>query len=108
MNDADSSGSRTTRAAWRTTIVLAVAILLPAMWGFGTKFIELIAVFREEPDGLFAVIPILNYLLASVGFLLLLAWATSQGMFRDIEGPKYDMLDQERQLDSTAKESRHD
>ena len=94
----DSRSSKT-RLRSRGTFALAVAILIPSLWGFGSKFFEFVAVFRGEADGAFAVSPILNYLLASLGFLLLFLWATANGMFHDIEKPKHTMLDVEAQLD---------
>ena len=81
------------------TIGLAVLILIPSMYGFVGKFVELVRVFRGEPGGAFAVAPILNYLLASLGFLCLLLWATSRGMFHDLERPKHQMLQNEEILD---------
>ena len=95
--------SRTsTSAKWRfrITIGLAIAILIPSMYGFIGKFIEFVQIYRGESGGAFAVAPMLNYLLASGGFLLLLLWATMNGMFHDIEQPKYTLLDRERQLDA--------
>ena len=41
----------------------------------------------------------MNYLLASLGFFFLFCWAIGHGMFRDIERPKYTMLENERRLD---------
>jgi hypothetical protein len=41
----------------------------------------------------------MNYLLASLGFFCLLLWAAAQGMFRDIESPKHEMLAHEELLD---------
>lgn len=99
----DSTGtSRTTRV---TTAVLAVLILIPSVWGFGSKFIEFIALFRGEVDGAFAISPICNYLFASLGFFCLLCWATLNGMFSDIERPKVQLLETERQLDEQDHES---
>jgi uncharacterized membrane protein YqaE (UPF0057 family) len=63
-----------------------------------TKFIELVAVLRGDPEGIFTITPILNYLLASLGFFCMLLWAMGGGMFRDIELPKQTMLDHEAQL----------
>jgi nitrogen fixation-related uncharacterized protein len=84
----------------RLWAVVAVAFFLgPAMFGFGTKFYELIHVFQGDSSGAFAVTPIVNYLLAGCGFVLLFAWAARNGMFRDIERPKFQMLDNERLLD---------
>jgi nitrogen fixation-related uncharacterized protein len=90
----------------RITILLAIAILIPSMYGFIGKFYELCQVLRGEADGAFAVAPMLNYLLASGGFLLLLLWATMNGMFHDIEGPKHSLLERERRLDSALNRNR--
>jgi nitrogen fixation-related uncharacterized protein len=85
------------------TITLAVLILIPSMIGFANKFIEFFNVSRESGDGLFAVAPMLNYVLASLGFLLLLIWAATNGMFHDIERPKYSMLENEELLNARSK-----
>ena len=87
------------------TIILAVFILLPACYGFGKKFLELLSLVGDE-EGSFAVMPVTNYLLASLGFLLLFLWAMCHGMFRDIERPKLTMMDNEARLDAEAEEER--
>jgi hypothetical protein len=84
---------------WLKALFVAM-ILGPSMLGFGMKFIEFIAIFRGDGEGAFAIAPILNYLLASFGFLLLFGWAAANGMFHDIEGPKYTMLVNEDRLDA--------
>ena len=81
------------------TLILAVLILVPSMMGFVAKFIEFINTFRGEADGAFAITPMVNYALASLGFLCMLIWATLNGMFRDIESPKDTMLVREAFLD---------
>ena len=87
---------------WRLWVrtLIALALLLPCLWGFGTKFRELIILCRGDVNGTFAITPIINYLCASFGFLLLLGWAAMNGMFRDIELPKYTMLEHEAFLDA--------
>jgi hypothetical protein len=92
---ADSSRSKTI-----TLVVMTVIILVPTMAGFIMKLIEFFHTFRQSADGVFAITPITNYLLASIGFLCLLIWASLNGMFHDIERPKHHMLDTERQLDN--------
>jgi hypothetical protein len=91
-----------TRAiGWKKAIGTALAIgvfLVPAFVGFGNKLLELVYLAGDE-EGAFTVMPILNYLLASIGFFLLLCWAIAHGMFRDIEQPKHELLETERQLD---------
>jgi hypothetical protein len=92
------------RLNW-TTWILAVFILLPAAYGFGRKFYELVVMINEE-EGAFTIMPIVNYLLASLGFAMLFLWAILHGMFRDIEGPKDTMLANEAKLDAEALEER--
>lgn len=93
---------RESRATIIVTAILAVLILVPSLWGFGMKLTEFIALVRGDVDGVFAISPVANYLLASIGFFCLLLWATLNGMFRDIEEPKYHMLEQEQQLDEVS------
>jgi hypothetical protein len=81
------------------TLIFALVILIPSMIGFANKFREFIALFRGDVDGVFAISPIMNYLLASLGFFCLFCWAVLHGMFRDIEAPKIKMLEVERMLD---------
>lgn len=92
----DQGSPRTRRVVM---LLMALAVLVPSLYGFGTKFLEFIALYRGDVDGAFAISPILNYLLASLGFLFLFCWAALGGMFRDIEQPKYTMLENEAQLD---------
>jgi hypothetical protein len=89
----------TRRSQVITTIVFALVILLPSLYGFANKFREFILLFRGDVDGVFAITPVMNYLLASLGFFCLFCWAIGHGMFRDLEKPKYTMLEIERKLD---------
>jgi hypothetical protein len=93
------------RSFWRnwSTPILALVILVPAMLGFGNKFLEFLKLTGDE-EGSFALMPVLNYLLTSAGFLLLFGWAIMNGMFRDMEKPKYTMLETQRDLDEEVDE----
>lgn len=84
---------------WIVNFVIGVPILIVSMVGFGIKFLELINLTQGEADGGFAVTPVVNYMLASAGFLCLLLAAALNGMFNDIEKPKYLMLENEKRLD---------
>ena len=95
-----ATASRTTRTQKMTTIFFLVVLLLPASIGFGIKLYEFMAVASgPTAEGTFMLVPVLNYFIVFMGMLCLLAWATTNGMFRDIEKPKYDMLETERELD---------
>ena len=89
------------RQAW-VTAAMAVLILIPSMYGFLGKFVEFVHIYRGARGGEFAVAPILNYLLASAGFFCMLLWAAWNGMFRDVERPKIDFLENERLLDGDS------
>lgn len=97
----------TTRTNLIVTLVLAALILIPSMLGFVTKFIDLIVVLRGDPDGVFTLTPIVNYLLASLGFFCMLIWAISRGMFHDVEQPKQAMLEREALLEASEPPIRH-
>jgi hypothetical protein len=103
--DALTSNSRR-NSVW--VIVLAAVILGGGIWGFGHKFVALVLLAlneRESASSAFAVAPVVNYLLASFGFLCLFGWAAARGMFHDIEAPKHAMLDVEAQLDEQTRDA---
>jgi nitrogen fixation-related uncharacterized protein len=85
-----------------TVIATAIGIVLAGVYGFGSKLEEFIHLLNdpEFTEGRFALIPILNYFLASAGFPCMFLWAARNGMFKDLERPKYDMLKRERELDA--------
>jgi len=88
--------------------ILSVIILSFCGYGFGRKFIELILLVTSDSsaaeEGIFAVAPLVNYMLASAGFLCLLGWAAAQGMFTNIEKPKQTMLDNDMRLDAQTED----
>ncbi|MEZ6110299.1 MAG: hypothetical protein R3C99_04705 [Pirellulaceae bacterium] len=94
-----ASRERSAKIRNRVTLILAFLILIPSMYGFVGKLLEFLQVFQGEADGVFAITPMLNYILASAGFFMLLLWATANGMFHDIERPKDRMLQNEQFLD---------
>lgn len=91
---------KTTRAQIVTLIAFVVVFLLPAGVGFAIKLYEFLTVANgATSEGTFMLVPVLNYFIVFMGMLCMLAWAASNGMFRDIEKPKYDMLQREQELD---------
>ena len=90
----------------RIVSLLAVVILGFCFYGFGTKFLDFVRLVTSDEvavrEGIFAVTPLMNYLLASAGFLCLLGWAAAHGMFRQIEQPKQTMLEINAKLDSES------
>ena len=95
-----SANTRSMKMQMIVTSVLALLILIPSMLGFADKFYQLVLLCQGNTEGAFAITPVVNYLLASLGFFCLLCWAAFNGMFRDIEQPKRQMLDTEARLDA--------
>ncbi len=91
------------RANW-ITLAFAVPVLTVSCVGFAMKFNEFMHLFQGDPQGAFAITPIVNYSLASLGFLCLLLWAAVNGTFRDMEAPKRTMLERELELDRQTNE----
>ncbi len=75
-------------------------ILVPTILGFLNKFLDLLVVMQGDEEGAFAMTPVVNYLLATAGFLSMFLWTAAQGAFRDINRPSHDMFENERRLDS--------
>ena len=91
---------KSTPAQRITLIAFVVVFLLPAGVGFGIKLYEFITVANgATSEGTFMLVPVLNYFIVFMGMLCMLAWAATNGMFRDIEKPKFDMLRREQELD---------
>ncbi len=89
-----------TRAQRLTLIFTMLVFFVPAGFGFAVKLYEFLAVANDgASEGTFMLVPVLNYFIVFMGMLCMLAWAATNGMFRDIEKPKFDMLERERRLD---------
>jgi hypothetical protein len=89
------------RTHWLTWLFSAI-VLIPTILGFANKFLDLILVVQGDEEGAFAVTPIVNYLLATMGFLCLLIWTAMQGAFRDLDRPSVVMLENQRRLDGQS------
>lgn len=87
-------------------ILMGIFILIPGGIGFGEKLYQFFHVlYGSDSGGRFALVPIAAYVLISAGFCFLLIWGATKGMLSDIEGPKYQMLDHEIELDALEKET---
>ena len=82
-------------------LVFSILMIATAGTAFVFKLIDFfVTATHGGPDALGSfLIPVLNYLLVAAGFVCLLIWAVVNGMFRDVEGPKYTMLEHEQELD---------
>jgi len=89
------------RGARRFLWIFSILMVVTAGSAFFFKLIEFIlTATREGPSAMGSfLIPVLNYLLVAAGFLLLFLWAYFSGQFRDVEAPKYRMLEMQEQFD---------
>jgi nitrogen fixation-related uncharacterized protein len=94
-----ASKTKISRAHKATLIGFLLFFMLPASIGFTDKLLLFWKTVRSSDEGSFAAIPVINYLIVFAGMACLLVWAIANGMFSDIEAPKYTMLDNERRLD---------
>ena len=89
---------------WSTIVPVAMAFLIlgPAAYGFIEKLILFIQAVRRDLIAGFTIVPVVIYMIVTSGMVCLLIWAIKQGMFHDVEKPKYDMLEREAELDRKA------
>jgi nitrogen fixation-related uncharacterized protein len=82
------------------------AIILGGLYGFGGKIYNFIMAWQGDYDARFAIIPVAMYFCVALGFACIFAWAVLHGMLTDIEGPKYRMLENERDLEREEERER--
>jgi hypothetical protein len=68
--------------------------------GFSVKIFEFADDLADQKGLQFAGAHLLTYGVVATGFLALLTYAFFMGHFRDIEEPKFDLLEKERQNDA--------
>lgn len=91
--------SKEYRTPW-AMYFFAVIVLVPTILGFANKFMDLILIVQGDDEGAFAITPIVNYLLATAGFVCLLIWSATQGAFEDLDQPSVAMFENEKRLDA--------
>jgi nitrogen fixation-related uncharacterized protein len=86
--------------------IFGPTVIIVAGTAFIFKLTEFIHVATSEgPNALASfLIPVMNYLLVAAGFLCMFFWAYFTGQFRDVEAPKYRMLEMQREIDERETE----
>ena len=81
--------------------IFGPTVIVVAGTAFIFKLTEFILVATNEgPDAMGTfLIPVMNYLLVAAGFLCLFLWAYFTGQYRDVEAPKYRMLEMQAEID---------
>jgi hypothetical protein len=91
-----TSGRQPLRTFWLALFLVGSAL---AGAGFCYKLYEFFWDVSSTEGFEFAGVHLVTYLLVAGGFFLLLVHGFLRGHFADIERPKYDLLEQERQRD---------
>lgn len=91
------TAGRRSVAAWSCWILLVATAAAGA--GFVYKMIQFSREALTSEVASFAVVPVVVYILVALGFIALFFWALARGQFRDIEGPKYRLLESEERYD---------
>jgi len=98
-SDQAPQGSQRSRLKNFVLWFMSIGIIIPGAYGFIAKLLDFIKTLDTDNEGAFTIIPISNYLIMAAGFVCLLVWATAHGMFRDIEKPKYTMLERDEAIE---------
>jgi uncharacterized membrane protein len=85
--------------------VFSVAMVVTAGTAFVFKLVDFFITATSEGPGALAsfLIPVMNYLLVATGFAFLFVWAYTRGQFRNVEDPKYRMLELNRLVEQHDK-----
>ncbi len=84
----------------RFTLVFFLAAMGLAGVGFSVKLVEFADDLTASSGLAFAGAHLLTYGLVASGFLALLALCFFAGHFKDVEEPKFDLLEKERRYDA--------
>lgn len=104
-NHSDETWNRdsgATRRVHRFVWGFGVIMVLIAGGGFIFKLIEFLTAFNSGEPFQFSIIPVMTYLIVAAGFGCLFMWAYLSGQFKDIEGPKYRMLEMQEEFDKQS------
>jgi hypothetical protein len=86
-----------------SVVVVAVTVAAAGVT-FLFKLYEFVAASTTGVVPAIVTATVLPYFFVSAGFLLLAAWAWAGGHYKNIEGPKRDMLRQEQEYEKLERE----
>jgi hypothetical protein len=86
-----------------TIIIFGAFVLAAGAFGFGYKFLDFAKALFSTDFVSFAVMPMFVYIIVTTGFFFLFLWSVLKGDLRNIEQPKYRMLELEEQYEMMEK-----
>jgi uncharacterized membrane protein YhaH (DUF805 family) len=84
---------------------MTVVVMVVAGLAFVYKMGEFAFTIAEDEVSGFGAVAVTTYLIGMLPILFLTLWAVLTGRFRDIERPKYRMLELNEELDRAARRS---
>ena len=89
--------------------IFSITMIVTAGSAFGMKLIDFyITATREGSAALGSfLVPVMNYLFVAAGFGALFFWAYIRGQFRNVEEPKYRMLEHNLEYDREWERTRN-
>lgn len=87
----------------RAMLIFMFLVVFLAGIAFSFKVFEFVYTSNQSPAADF-IMPVLTYLVVASGFFCLFLWAYLSGQFKDIEAPKYRMLELDRIFDEQERE----
>ena len=85
----------------RTVVLFAffVSVMVVAGGGFLLKMFEFVMTMSGDEVAGFGAVAVSTYLLGMAPLLFLMLWAVTTGRFRDVEAPKFRMLELDREIE---------
>ena len=95
---------------FRLWVIVITLGMMVAASGFVFKLVEFIRVAQNQDAEGFAVVPVVTYFLVTSGFICVFIWNYLRGGLRDVEKPKYRLLERHEEIerhDNAITRARH-
>jgi len=93
--DSTNPDHRIHRFVWGFGLIMVII----AGGGFIFKLYEFLTAIGSDAQFQFSIIPVMTYLIVAAGFGCLFMWGFLAGQFKDIEEPKFRMLEMQDEFD---------
>ena len=84
---------------WGAILSLTILVVLIGGFGFLYKIIEFAQTYVKDDLRSFGAISVVSYFLGVLGILFFTLWGVFKGHFKNIEKPKYRMLELDEEID---------
>jgi Na+/phosphate symporter len=75
--------------------IFGVSVIVLSAFGFLFKLLEFVSSLAKGDVINFAIVPVTVYLIVALGFFSLFIWSIMKGHLKNVEEPKYRMLEME-------------